>query len=518
MEKKGIYDIPATSEKREELRRLIGEFAAARSLTPPLSMETLDELAGEFIAEGKFEPAMRGWVMVELNNAAWRDVVASVPHARRILLLPACLRRQERCSAAVDEIGLLCRRCGSCSINSLEDKAAQLGVMTIVSEGFTAAVGLIESGAVDAVIGIGCLDSLEKAFPMLIGSAVPGVAVALNGDGCRDTDVDENRVVEMIGMLSDSRLRLMDYGYLDSTVKEWFAPGSLKSTILAGNDPTSRIALDWMATGGKRWRPYLLAATYLALSGEERLPEKVRYAALAVECFHKASLVHDDIQDNDEERYGEKTLWARHGTPIAINAGDILLGEGYRLLAGGGDVELLRAVAAAHISLCRGQGMELEWSRSPAPFDMEFVLDIFRGKTVPAFEVSLAIGAICADANPSLREVLQNYSEALGIAYQLGDDLEDFESDSSLALRPSAVLAAVFEQCGDAAMRHEILTADDLGALLGSPRYRPFLDGALQRVRSMAASYRSRALDTIREIDNMELKRLLFRILERIIK
>ena len=68
-------------------------------------------------------------------------------------------------------------------------------------------------------------------------------------------------------------------------------------------------------------------------------------AAIAVECFHKASLVHDDIQDKDEERYGQPTVHARYGEAMAINIGDLLLGEGYRLLASLPNKELLGVVA-----------------------------------------------------------------------------------------------------------------------------------------------------------------------------
>lgn len=513
-----IHEIPDTQRKRAELRRLVGEFAAVRALVPPFSMEKLESLSNEFIETEALDSALKGWIMVEINNAAWRDTVASVPHERRILLLPQCLSNSKHCCAGNDEMGLLCRRCGNCSINSLEDIAAMFGVMSIVAEGFTAAVSLIKNGIVDAVIGVGCLESLEKAFPLLVAGAVPGVAVSLNGAGCKDTDVDEERVAEMISMLSEESNPPLDYNRLDSTLKEWFSPASLAETILPGGDHTSRVAFEWMSTEGKRWRPYLTAATYLTLGGGNTLPEKVKFAALAVECFHKASLVHDDIQDNDELRYGEKTVHARHGASIAINVGDILLGEGYRLLALCGDSELVKAVAGAHVSLCRGQGAELEWSRSPRHFDMEFVLKIFREKTVPAFEVSLELGAICAGAEEEVRAILHDYSEALGIAYQLRDDLEDFNGRRAVIPRPSAVLAAVLERCTDESLVREIFEAADSEALFAQPECRSLLYAAIERVEKMAADYRSRAFAVLDRLKVPELKRLLFRVTERILK
>ncbi len=471
------HKVPGTREERRELRELVAADVAGRGLGAPLSMGTLEALAGELIAAHGLDAGLRGWLMVEISNAVWREAVAAVPPERRILLLPQCLRREGVCTAPVDEIGLLCRRCGSCKIVGLEDRAAALGVMSIVAEGFTAAVELIKQGVVDAVIGVSCLESLEKAFPLMIAGAVPGVAVALNGAGCRDTDVDEDRVMELLEMLSDggaTRPAPVDYRLLDDTVRDWFSAESLAATILPGGDHTSKVALDWMTAGGKRWRPYLLAATYMALSGSRELPDRVRQAALAVECFHKASLVHDDVQDGDERRGELETVHARHGVPIAINVGDMLLGEGYRLLAGCGDVEMISAIARAHVALCRGQGTELEWRRERTLPDEAMVLDIFRGKTVPAFAVSFELGAICAGASAEVRRLLADYSEALGIAYQLRDDLEDEPDDAPALPREKAV--------------------------------------------ELAEKYRRRATEIAEQVNGAELRRLLFRVTERILK
>src|SRR5205807_6137372 len=98
------------------------------------------------------------------------------------------------------------------------------------------------------------------------------------------------------------------------------------------------------------------------------LPDAVRRAALSIEAFHKASLVHDDIEDDDSFRYGHETLHRRHGVPAAINVGDYLIGLGYRLVARerkelGGDcaADILNRLAEAHLKLSEGQGAELLW-------------------------------------------------------------------------------------------------------------------------------------------------------------
>ncbi len=123
--------------------------------------------------------------------------------------------------------------------------------------------------------------------------------------------------------------------------------------------------------------------------------------AIAVECFHKASLIHDDIEDGDAERYDQRTLHAEYGVPIALNVGDLLLGEGYRLLAEVDvpdvqKVELLQAAARGHRNLCLGQGSELAWMRAPGPMTLKDLLHIFRMMTAAAFEGALILGALIA--------------------------------------------------------------------------------------------------------------------------
>ena len=99
--------------------------------------------------------------------------------------------------------------------------------MSLVAEGFTSVISLIDSGAVEAVIGVSCLDSLEKAFPLLIKNAVPGLAIPLNVDGCRDTRVDVDYVKELIASQSDEEVRLLDYDYIKREIRDWFSEASI---------------------------------------------------------------------------------------------------------------------------------------------------------------------------------------------------------------------------------------------------------------------------------------------------
>ena len=512
------YAVPDTVDQRTYLRENIGSFIYEKALLPPLSMDNLSELALEFIQNDQLDPELKGWVMVEINNHLWVETVASIPYEKRILLLPVCLRNSRKCKADIDDLGLLCNLCQNCNIPDIQTKAEELGMMSLVAEGFTSVIGLVKSGVAEAVIGISCLDSLEKAFPLLINHAVPGLAVPLNIDGCKDTNVDEDYVCRLMSLHAEKKSNMLDYDQLKRTLWKWFSKDNLEQVLSPLNDPTSLIAREWLSNDGKRWRPYLLAASYLALSGEKEIPGELQFAAIAIECFHKASLVHDDIEDEDDFRYGKKTVNAAHGIPMAINVGDLYLGEGYRLLAQCGKMELIKVASEAHVALCKGQGMELEWSRKPRKFDMDFVINVFCNKTVPAFDVSLMMGVICANDDLHLRKQLNNYSKALGIAYQLQDDLEDFETDAPVSTRPSAVLAAIFELKTDEDFINSLLYATNLKAFLNTKENKEILQRAIMIVHDLVEDYRRQALRALEEIKNVELKRLLFRVTKKILK
>ena len=499
------YLIPATAEERSRLRAMIADFIDGSDWVPPVTLRQLDDLSAQFINGAGLHPGLSGWLMVELNNRIWRDVFSAVPCERRILLLPQCLKNVSACTAEVDELGLLCRRCGKCSIASMEEMAEQQGMMSLVAEGITVVsklAGLFESGEIDAVIGVGCLESLEKTFPVLVENAVPGMAVALNCAGCKDTNMDEDYLKTLAGRENHTRLRGNDdtttfrghhYEQLKADINHWFAADN--TIHLSGNtsDCTSRIAREWLCGEGKRWRPLLLVAVYQAITDKADIPEQVKQAAIAVEMFHKASLVHDDIQDNDLFRYGKPTVYSVYGVPMAINVGDKLIGDGYRLLAECGRIELVKEAAIAHAALCRGQGLELEWRRNPLPLSMQEVINMIENKTVPAFAVALSFAVVCADGDEKLKSILEKYAYSLGIAYQLMDDLSDFHSDTDICLNPSSVLAALCE-------------ASDNN-----------IEKASARVTGMAESYKQQSLDSLIPLKNTALKQLLFRITKKIL-
>jgi len=344
-----------------------------------------------------------------------------------------------------------------CSVSSVVE---HLGYAVLIAEGSPVVMSLIETGQIEGLVGVSCLSVLERVFPYMEAGAVPGVAIPLLRDGCANTSVDLDWLWEAIYQTTDDQTRRLDLDALHQQVNDWFSEESLTQMMAPQPDETERIALDWMAKAGKRWRPFLGVCTHKALSTPDSQvsDEDLRRVAVAVECFHKASLVHDDIEDLDAERYGDKTLHSEYGVPIALNIGDFLLGEGYRFLvetdgSARRKAKLLHAAVQGHRTLCLGQGRELAWSRAPSPLAVQAVLDIFRMKTAPAFEVALSLGAILAGCDDQVAGVLKVYSAALGIAYQIRDDLEDLYSPEGIELcacrRPSILLALAYEMADE---------------------------------------------------------------------
>ena len=525
-------NIPQTREERETILREVRHYVAEQTLVPPVPMDDLKVHADELVAALGTKEIYRDYIGILINNELWRETLAAVPFERRLLMVPKCLRVEAKCPAPFDEFGLLCKSCGLCSIQDLEYEAEKLGYAALVAEGSAIVMSLIQTGKIDAIVGVACIPVLERAFPYMEAAAVPGVAIPLLQDDCIDTTVDEEWIWDYIHLTSDDKTRRLDLSQLREEVDTWFTRESLDSIMGEREGATEAIGRDWLARAGKRWRPFLSVAAFQALRAdvEEIIPDDLQKVAVAVECFHKASLIHDDIEDGDIERYGEKTLHAEHGLAVALNVGDLLIGEGYRLIgetsvSAEQRAAMLQAAAAGQRQLCRGQGAELVWQQNPAPLKVAEVLDIFRQKTAPAFEVALRLGSICAslEKHESVSEVLAQYSENLGIAYQIRDDLSDLgtegETNDLAGQRPTVLLAVAYgkakaeqkEQLDQVWHRQlpEGLTFEDIEQM--------YLDlKAVKRAEDLLTTYKEQSIRSLTDLENSNLKGLLRRVIGKI--
>jgi len=522
--------VPASKAEREHLLAAVRRHLKTRSAVPPFSVNELRAHSAAVLLDAGAEEKYRKFTAVLVSNEAWRPAVAAVPCSHRLLLLPKCLRLEKECRGSIDEFGLLCGGCGRCPINDFKTEAERLGYAVLVAEGAAIVMALIRSRNIEAVVGVSCLAALEAIYPLMESAAIPGIAIPLLCGGCANTVVDTDWVWDSIRLTSTEGRQRVNLETLRGEVEGWFAPKALEAALGPAESRTEQVARQWLAKSGKRWRPLLVAAAYQALreDPEAPLPESLRKTAIAVECFHKASLIHDDIEDADAFRYGQKTLHEEYGVPFALNAGDFLLGEGYRLIAESRwppdrKSEMLRAAAGGHRDLSVGQGAELWWTRQPGPLASAEVIDIFRRKTAPAFEVALRLGALAADEDDGVRDVLRRYSEALGIAYQISDDLKDYsgegDPDDLAAMRPSILLAIAHERAsGDQRTFLDAVWQRTLSPTESAGEVRRLMENLKvpQVARRLLASYQEAAIGSLEPLASNALKGLLRRVIFRI--
>ncbi len=178
---------------------------------------------------------------------------------------------------------------------------------------------------------------------------------------------------------------------------------------------------------GKRFRPTLCLLTYNALSGvyNKSLP-----AAAAVELIHNFSLIHDDIEDMDEERRHKPTVWKLWGVPRAINVGD-----GMHVLANLAAIRLrelnitdrkivdvLEVLNNTIIELCEGQHLDMSYEEK-LDITTDMYLEMISKKTAALTNAATLMGAILATNDEKLIERLGQFGRKIGVAFQIVDDL-----------------------------------------------------------------------------------------------
>ena len=145
-------------------RRLAAAPAALSGKSNPLTVDQMEVIVRQFLTDNNLPEGYLGWVMVVLSSEFWRDQVAATSPSRRLFLLPHCLKHAEGCPADYDEFGLECKTCGACSIADFRAEAEKMGYKVLVAEGSPIVLKIIVSGHVDAIVGVACLNVLEKAI------------------------------------------------------------------------------------------------------------------------------------------------------------------------------------------------------------------------------------------------------------------------------------------------------------------------------------------------------------------
>lgn len=229
---------------------------------------------------------------------------------------------------------------------------------------------------------------------------------------------------------------------IEAYFKDYAAPARLKETMLYS-----------LRAGGKRLRPILVLASAEACGGNA---ESAMPVALSLEMIHTFSLIHDDLpaMDNDDLRRGMPTSHVKFGEAAAILAGDALLAEAFSCLAGirlktpsplvgegGGEgetsVEIIKDVAAASGALGMTGGQLLDMDAEGKKISCDELKKIHRFKTGALITVSVTSGAKCAGAGGEKITALKKYGDAVGLAFQIADDILDIEGTTEMLGKPA---------------------------------------------------------------------------------
>ena len=193
-----------------------------------------------------------------------------------------------------------------------------------------------------------------------------------------------------------------------------------------------------IVNGGKRLRPYMVIKSCQILKGRV---SNAMPAASAVEMVHNFTLVHDDIMDNDEMRHGVPTVHKKFGIPIAILAGDVLFSKAFQVitdtkLSTSATTQLVSRLSKACVDVCEGQLLDVKMAEEKKiPSQAEYITMIGK-KTAALFDVSCAMGAICATTKVSDISNLSSFGRNLGIAFQITDDLIGVMGDPKITKKP----------------------------------------------------------------------------------
>jgi octaprenyl-diphosphate synthase len=262
-----------------------------------------------------------------------------------------------------------------------------------------------------------------------------------------------------------------------------------------------------ISAGGKRIRPRLVLLFADALGFEG--PERYELAAI-VEFIHTATLLHDDVVDESSLRRGRQTANAMFGNAASVLVGDFLYSRAFQMMVSVDRMRVLDVLADATNVIAEGEVLQL-MNIHDADLAVADYLRVIRFKTAKLFEASARLGAVLGNADHAVEESCAAYGRALGTAFQLIDDLLDYEGDPH-ALgknvgddlregKPTLPLLIAMER-GNADERALIRHAIEHGEVQGLPQIVEVVrhTGALEVTRAMAQGEAEQARTCLRPL------------------
>ncbi|WP_321348607.1 octaprenyl diphosphate synthase [Halopseudomonas oceani] len=182
-----------------------------------------------------------------------------------------------------------------------------------------------------------------------------------------------------------------------------------------------------ISAGGKRLRPLVVLLSARACNADS--PDQHKLAAI-IEFLHTATLLHDDVVDTSDMRRGRSTANALWGNAPSVLVGDFLYSRAFEMMVALGELDVMRILANATNVIAEGEVLQLSKVRD-ANTDEATYMEVIRSKTAMLFEAACHSAAILSKASSEQTEALRQYGDALGIAFQLMDDLLDYSGDAA---------------------------------------------------------------------------------------
>ena len=279
---------------------------------------------------------------------------------------------------------------------------------------------------------------------------------------------------------------------------------AINTRLDSGVPLVGEVARYIIAGGGKRLRPALLLLACGALECDDA--RRFDLAAV-VEFIHTATLLHDDVVDDSTLRRGRSTANEIFGNPASVLVGDFLYSRAFQMMVEAGDMRIMETLAEATNVIAEGEVLQL-MNMHDAGLDQAGYLRVIRSKTAKLFEASARIGALLAQAPPEIEAACATYGQALGTAFQVIDDILDYDGDTQEMgknlgddLREGKVTLPLIiaMQRASAAQTAVIREAIETGNLADMGRIVEIVrdTGALDATRDAAAAEAQRAIDAV---------------------
>jgi geranylgeranyl diphosphate synthase, type II len=299
--------------------------------------------------------------------------------------------------------------------------------------------------------------------------------------------------------------------FFDVAIKTYTFPTSPKNLY----DPLEY----FLQLGGKRIRP-LLTLISAELFGTPK--ENAIHASLCVELFHNFSLIHDDIMDKAPLRRSQPTVHTKWDDNIAILSGDVLLVKAYQELAKQDSIHitaLLDVFNKTAVEVCEGQQMDMDFEVKEDVLISDYI-EMIRLKTSVLLGGALEMGAIIANASLENRNLIYDFGQNIGIAFQLQDDILDLFGDPEkfgkqiggdiISNKKTYLLLRAFELANEEQQKEltSMLLMEDLNAKISKAKDLFITLGVLEDAKKMKAIYQEKATLSLENIEVEESRKI----------